>query len=337
MTTIREIAVAAGVSTATVSRVVNGVAGVDPGLASRVQAAIDELGYTPNLVARGLRTQATKVIALVVADIENPFFTSVCRGVEDVARRHGFSVMLCNSDEDLTKESEYLEILAAQSVAGVIISAASDASSVAALTRRGISVVAIGRRLGRETDCVRSDSHAGARTATDHLLDHGAHRVACITGPHGVATAEERLEGYRDALERARLPFDPELIEYANFREDGSYQATRRMLELDNPPDAIFVANNRMVVGTLRACREAGVEIPNQVSIVGFDDLPWADLTTPSITTLRQPTYEIGSAAARLLIERLGGNRDPRREIVYQPELVIRQSSQKSARSGATH
>ena len=331
MATIREIAAAAGVSTATVSRVVNGGVGVEPGLAKRVQGVIDDFGYTPNLVARGLRTQATKVIALVIADIENPFFTSVCRGVEDAARRHDFSVMLCNTDESATKEAGYLEILAAQSVAGVIISAASTASDVTSLTSRGISVVAIGRKLGPEIDCVRTDSYAGARNATRHLLEYGAHRVACITGPHGVATAEERLEGYREAMENSRITLDPELIEYANFREDGSYRATRRMLSLPNPPDAIFVANNRMLVGALRACREAGVEIPNQVSLVGFDDLPWADLTTPSITTLRQPTYEIGAAAARLLVERLQGNREPGREIVFQPELVVRESSIKRA------
>ena len=334
MPTIREIAAAAGVSTATVSRVINGGVGVEPQLANRVQKVIDDLGYTPNLVARGLRTQATKVIALVIADIENPFFTSVCRGVEDVARRHNYSVMLCNTDEDVTKEAGYLEILAAQSVAGVIISAASNHSDLGPVTAKGISVVAIGRRMGPEIDCVRSDSYAGARNATRHLLEYGAHRVACITGPHGVATAEERLQGYREAVEQARLKVDPDLVEYANFREDGSYRATQRMLALDNPPDAIFVANNRMVVGALRACREAGVNVPGQISLVGFDDLPWADLTTPSITTLRQPTYEIGAAAARLLVERIGGTTGPGREVVFQPELVVRGSSIKRPAAG---
>ncbi len=206
MATIREIAAAAGVSTATVSRVVNGGVGVEPGLAKRVQGVIDEYGYTPNLVARGLRMQATKVIALVIADIENPFFTSVCRGVEDAARRHDFSVMLCNTDESVTKEAGYLEILAAQSVAGVIISAASSTSSVSALTNRGISVVAIGRKLGPEIDFV-GQNHTLARTlpgicsiwSPQSCLHHRATRSS-----HGRREARGLPRSHRERPNRTR-------------------------------------------------------------------------------------------------------------------------------------
>ncbi len=243
MVTIYDVAARAGVSPATVSRVFNGIK-VSPDRVEAVRKAAVELGFVPNRNARRLRTSSSEIIAMLIPDIENPFFTIMVRAVEDVARAGGYSVMLCNTDESATKEAGYLDILAAQSVAGVIISAASSTSDVTTLTNRGISVVAIGRKLGPEIDCVRSDSHAGARNATRHLLEYGAHRVACITGPHGVATAEERLEGYREAIENARITFDPELVEYANFREDGSYRATRRMLSLANPPDAIFVANN---------------------------------------------------------------------------------------------
>lgn len=331
MPTMRDVAAAAGVSTATVSRVVNGGLGVEPQLARRVRSVIEQLGYRPNLVARGLRTQTTKVLALVISDIENPFFTSVCRGVEDTARTHAFSVMLCNADEDVDKEASYVHVLTSQSVAGAIISPASGSTDVSPLTSQGISIVALDRRLGPEFDSVHSDSRAGARNATRHLLEFGAHRVGCITGPRGVTTAEDRLEGYRDAVSAARLPLDDDLFEYANFREDGGYRAARGMLDLPTPPDALFVANNRMLVGALRACREAGADIPEQVSLVGFDDLPWADFTQPSITTVRQPTYEIGAAAARLLIERVEGLEGPAREIVFQPELVVRGSSVKRA------
>lgn len=327
---MRDVAVAAGVSTATVSRVVNLSGVVDPELTRRVQEAIEELGYRPNLVARGLRNQTTTVLALVFSDIENPFFTSVCRGVEDTARRHGYSVLICNADENIEKEASYVNILASQSVAGVIISPASELTDVGPLSRKGIAIVALDRRLAHPTDSVHSDSRAGARNATRHLLDSGARRVGCITGPHGVSTADDRLGGYQDAVAAARLPDEPELSEYANFREDGGYRAAKRMLELADPPDALFVANNRMLAGALRACIEAGVAIPDEVSIVGFDDLPWADFTQPSITTVRQPTYEIGAAAARLLLERITGADLPPREIVFQPELVIRGSSVKS-------
>ncbi|MBB1509321.1 LacI family DNA-binding transcriptional regulator [Tessaracoccus sp. MC1756] len=328
---MREVAAAAGVSTATVSRVANGGAGVDPDLAKRVQGVIDEMGYRPNLVARGLRSQSTPLLALVIPDIENAFFTSLCRGVEDVARRQKFSVMLCNTDEDPAKEAAYLGVLAAHSVSGVIISAASVSSDLAPVTSRGIAVVGIGRRLGDGFDCVRTDSEAGARQATRHLLSYGAERVACITGADDVITAEERLQGYKHALEAAGLAVDDDLIVHANFREDGAYRAMNQLLDLDQPPDGVFVANNRMTIGAMRACRERGVSIPEELSLVGFDDLPWADLTTPSITTMRQPTYEIGAAAARLLLERIGGEPGAGREIVFQPELAVRQSSVKKS------
>ncbi|SDL13816.1 transcriptional regulator, LacI family [Tessaracoccus oleiagri] len=334
MPTMRDVAVAAGVSTATVSRVANGGQGVDPDLARRVQAVIDELGYRPNLVARGLRKQATRLLALVIPDIENPFFTSLCRGVEDVARRKNFSVMLCNTDEDPGKEAAYLDVLAAHSVSGVIISAASVNSDLSALSRLGIAVVGIGRRLGPDYDCVRSDSEAGARQATRHLLSFGAERVACITGPADVVTSEERLEGYRHALELSGRPIEDELIIHADFREDGAYRAMNQLLDLPTPPDGVFVANNRMTIGAMRACRERGVHIPQQLSLVGFDDLPWADLTSPSITTMRQPTYEIGSAAAKLLLERIEGEDGPGRELVFQPELASRQSSIRRGNTG---
>lgn len=335
MVTIRDVAAAARVSTATVSRVINASAVVDERLAGRVRTAISALGYRPNLVARGLRVQSTAVIALVFADVENPFFTSVCRGVEDTARKHGYSVMLCNADEDIAKETEYVNVLASQSVAGVIISPASDQQTdIRPLLRKGIAIVALDRRLRAQTDSVHSDSRAGARVATRHLLESGARRVACITGPRSVSTAEERLGGYREAIAAAGLPDEPSLFEYANFREDGGYRAAKRLLELPDPPDALFVANNRMLVGAFGACVEAGVDLPDELSIVGFDDLTWAAFTQPSITTVRQATYEIGATAARLVIERIGGLDVPPREIIFEPELVIRASSVKRPAPG---
>jgi len=330
LATMREVAAAAGVSTATVSRVINQSAGVDDVLARRVRKAVDDLGYRPNLIARGLRVQTTSVLALVFADVENPFFTSVCRGAEDTARRHGYSVILCNADEDIEKETEYVNVLASQSVAGVIISPASELTDIGPLLRQDIAIVALDRRLALQTDSVHSNSRAGARNATRHLLDSGARRVGCITGPRSVSTAEERLGGYRDAVAAASLPDDPELFEYANFREDGGYRAAKRMLELPEPPDALFVANNRMLVGAFGACMEAGVQIPDELSIVGFDDLAWADFSQPSITTVRQATYEIGAAAAQLLVDRIRNRDAPPREIIFEPELVVRGSSVKT-------
>lgn len=337
MATMRDVAAAAGVSTATVSRVINSSAVVQEELAERVREAIQHLGYRPNLVARGLRVQSTAVIALVYADVENPFFTSVCRGVEDTARAHGYSVILCNTDEDVDKEREYVQVLVAQSVAGVIISPASSSTDVSPLVNQGVAIVALDRALDTPTDSVHSNSRAGAWNATMHLLESGARRVGCITGPRSGSTAEGRLAGYRAAIAEAGLPDEPELFEYANFREDGGYRAAQRMLALPNPPDALFVANNRMLVGAFGACIEAGIAIPDDVSIVGFDDLPWADFTHPSITTVRQATRAMGSTAAQMVIDRIRGLDSPPREVVFEPELVIRGSSVKSWHTEVEH
>jgi LacI family transcriptional regulator len=331
MATMRDVAKAAGVSTATVSRVLNNSSEVKQILTERVLRTIQELNYQPNLVARSLRTQATSVIALIIADIENPFFTSVCRGVEDVASRSGYSVMVCNADEDFAKERGYIAMLAAQQVAGIIISPASaELTDVSPLQQRGIKVVALDRQLPIATDSVRGDNRAGARAATHHLLASGARRVACITGTHGATTASERLAGYLEALAAAGVKPDPTLQHFADFKEQGGYDATARVLELDDPPDAIFVANNRMTTGALHALADHGIAIPEDVSIVGFDELPWADVVTPSITTVRQPTYDMGTAAARMLIERIAGEDSAPRDIVFEPELNVRSSSVKS-------
>jgi LacI family transcriptional regulator len=330
MVTIRDVAKAAGVSTATVSRVLNEPSKVKEILTERVLRAIQEHNYQPNLVARSLRTQATSVIALIISDIENPFFTSVCRGVEDVASGAGYSVIVCNADEDLAKERDYISMLAAQQVAGIIISPASaEFTDVSPLQQRGIKVVALDRALPIATDSVRVDNRAGARVATHHLLATGARRVACITGTHGATTASERLAGYLEALAAAGVQPDPTLQHFADFKEQGGYDATARVLELDDPPDAIFVANNRMTIGALHALAEHGIAIPEDVSIVGFDELPWADVVTPSITTVRQPTYEMGTAAGRMLVERIAGEDSAPREIVFEPELNVRSSSVK--------
>jgi LacI family transcriptional regulator len=329
--TMRDVAKAAGVSTATVSRVLNKPGEVEQTLTERVLRAIQELNYRPNLVARGLRTQATSVVALIISDIENPFFTSVCRGVEDAASRAGYSVMVCNADEDLGKERDYIAMLAAQRVAGIIISPASaELTDISPLQERGIKVVALDRPLPIATDSVRVDNRAGARAATHHLLASGARRVACITGTHGATTARERLSGYLEALAVAGVEPDPALQHFADFKEQGGYDAVVRVLELEDPPDAIFVANNRMTTGALHALADHGIAIPEEVSIVGFDELPWADVVTPSITTVRQPTYEMGTAAARMLIERIAGDDSAPRDIVFEPELNVRSSSVKS-------
>jgi LacI family transcriptional regulator len=327
--TIKDVAQRAGVSTATVSRVLNNVGNVEQDKLERVEAAIGELKYRRNLVARGLRTQRSHILSLLCSDIENPFFTSICRGIEDVASREGFAVLICNTDGDIAKEKEYIEMLAAQSVSGVIISPTSSSSTdIGSLLRQGIAVVAVDRRLKSETDSVFVDNRLGAYEATKHLIESGARRVACITGPRAAMTAQDRLVGYKDALADMGMRSQPSLIRYADFKDEGGYAATVELMSRETRPDALFVANNRMTTGALLALNDLGVRVPDEVTLVGFDDLAWANLVNPTISSVKQPTYELGREAAGLLLDRINGVADAgRRNLVLKPELMIRGSS----------
>jgi LacI family transcriptional regulator len=324
---IGDVAAAAGVSPATVSRVLNGTGRVSAERAELVREAAARLGYEPFGPARALRQQLTRVWAVIVADIENPFFPSMVRGAEDVARLEGHRLVLGNSDEDLDKEASYIDIAIAERMAGVIIAVASTTESdLEPLLTRGIPVVAVDRRpRHHEVDSVLVDNRLGADEATQHLLEGGSTRIACITGPSRLSTATERLQGYRDALARNRLPADRSMVRRADFRQMGGYKAALSLLGSDNPPDALFVANNLMTVGAIHAIRDTGGRIPDDVAVVGFDDQPWTTLTSPQLTVVAQPTYEIGQEAAQLLST--ASTADGSRSIVLKPRLLVRESS----------
>lgn len=327
---ISDVARRAGVSPATVSRVFNGTKYVAPELEARVRAAVAELGYEPYGPARALRQRRVRVWAVIIADVENPFFTSVVRGIEDVAYAEGYRLVLCNSDEDLSKESEYLDIAIRERMAGVVIAAASTSESdVGRLTRAGIPVVAIDREVaGGKVDSVMVDNRGGAYEATAHLIEAGWSRVACIVGPTRVSTSNERLEGYRRALADAGRRSERSLVRRADFRVEGGYKAARSLLELPHPPDALFVANNLMTLGALQAIQDLGLRVPDDIGIVGFDDSPAADLLRPRLTVVAQPTYEIGRVAGELLLA--GDDHSPQHRVL-EPQLVVRESSMRDA------
>jgi LacI family transcriptional regulator len=325
VTKITDVARAADTSPATVSRVLNGTGGVSPELKARVLKAAASLGYVPDGSARALRRQHASVWAAIVSDIENPFFTAVVRGIEDVARQARHRLVLCNSDEDLEREADYIDVAIAERMAGVVIAVASGKeSSVEPLIARHVPVVAIDRSAGRDVDAVVVDNRLGAEEATRHLIDHGSRRVGCITGPTRVNTANERLEGYRRAVVAAGLAVDETLIQRADFKESGGHQAALSLLTGRKPPDALFIANNPMAAGALRAIRELGLAVPKDVALVAFDDSPWTTLTSPQLSVVAQPAYEIGRVAAELLST--AGDRSAR-TIVLSPQLIVRESS----------
>jgi len=311
-----------GVSPATVSRVLNGHT-VDPSMVARVEAAVEELDYRPSRIARSLRTQTTLVWALIISDIRNPFFTDMARGVEDAAAESGYSVVLCNADEDPVKESAYVELAHDERMAGCIITPA-DArkSDVALLTRSGTPVVAVDRTIDDcDLDLVRLDNCEASAHATRHLLEEGFTRVGCITGPPSISTGRERAAGYLEAIGGGE-----ELLRWSDFRIDGGYAAAQSLLRLPEPPDALLVGNNLMMIGTLRAIIDAG-RSPHDLGLIGFDELLWADLCDPPLSTIGQPTYEIGRTAAELLLKRIEGDTSPTRRVTLESRLHVRASS----------
>jgi LacI family transcriptional regulator len=334
-TTIRDVAAVAGVSPATVSRVLNGKQDVAAELRQRVLGAVTELGYRRNGPARSLRTRAAMVLGLIISDISNPFFTAVVRGAEDQAQLAGYSLVLANADEDVDKEARYLEVAAAEQMAGVLLSPASlTRTSIDVLLERGIPVVTVDRRLaGAPVDSVTVNNHQAARTAAQHLIGQGCRRVGFIAGPIQTTTGASRLAGYRAALRAAGRLVDPSLTAYADFRTEGGYAATRQLLRQRRPPDGLLFANNLMTVGGLRAIAEAGLAIPDDIAVVGFDDAIWATALRPPLTVVAQPTYEIGQTAAKLLLRRVDGEAFPPRRVVLQAELIERASSQREPAS----
>jgi LacI family transcriptional regulator len=320
---IREVAERAGVSPATVSRVLNGSANVGTAKREEVLAAVSELGYRPNRTASNLRRQQARMIGVVISDIENPHFTQMVRAVEDAAYRRGYRVVLCNTDEDPAKQRDYLGVLAAERVAGAIISPTdADAPEISELIDHGTCVVAYDRAVSdRRADAVLSANADGVRMGAQHLIECGHRKIGFISGPTRIETAAERLFGYDRTVAAARLP---PLVAFGDFRYEGGVRATRELLAQN--ATALLVANNLMAVGALHAIKEADLKVASDVALVSIDDPPWAELTDPPLTTLAQPVRDMADAAVALLLGRLEGGRKRRKHQVFPFELHHRGS-----------
>jgi LacI family transcriptional regulator len=330
--TIQDVADRAGVSAMTVSRVINKHARVAEATRQRVEQAIAELGYVPNALARGLLHGRTRTIALIVSDVSNPFFTQIARGVEDVAQRNGYTVILGNSDESVEKERRYIHTFLSNRVDGLLIAPASSASrsTLALLAQRGRPFVLIDRALeGVNADTVIGDSVGGARTLTQHLIKLGHRRIALVNGPLEVPTARDRQRGYLEALREYGIDPQPSLIVTSTYKRDGGYRAAQQLLALPpaQRPTAIFASNNFLGVGTIEALREAALAVPQDMAVVCFDDIELASAIYPFLTVVAQPARTFGTIAAQFLLERLEGSEpSPPRTVVLPPELIVRVS-----------
>jgi LacI family transcriptional regulator len=330
MTTIRDVAERAGVSTMTVSRVLNNSGYVSNDALARVKAAIAELGYVPNSLARSLRSKRTRTLALVLTDIANHFFTTVARGAEDVANKHGFNLILCNTDESEEKQAQYLDVLLQKRVDGVLlVPARSRPEPVARLQQQGVPVVVIDRRApAADVDTVRGDSEQGAYEITCHLLALGHLQIILLNGPRGVSTADDRAAGYCRAMAEDGPGSCAAFTINGEFTVSDGYRMAQAALERSPRPTALIAANNFIAVGAYRAVRDAGLGVPADMSVVGFDDVPAAIAVEPFMTVVEQPAYEMGRQAAELLIARIAGEAAPEcQEIVLPVRVIVRESS----------
>jgi LacI family transcriptional regulator len=330
MHSIKDVAKEAGVSIATVSHVINGTRYVSPDLTEKVHQAISKLNYRPHAIARSLRKNKTLTIGLVIPDNSNPFFSEILRGAEDSAFNYGYSVIVGNSDSDPQKELAYFKSLSSGKVDGLIfVDAALPDEYVRTAMSAQTPVIVVDRNLSEKAvDGIFLDNFRGGLEATEYLIQIGHRRIGCISGPSSIIPNMERVRGYRSALESYGIPVDDELIYEGDFQVDGGTRGALFLMNKPQPPSAIFCCNDMMAIGALQAFRQHGIRVPEDISLVGFDDIPQAAYAEPSLTTVAQPKYEIGQIAVDLLIQRLKGlaSIEPQ-TILLQPALIIRSSS----------
>jgi DNA-binding LacI/PurR family transcriptional regulator len=327
--TIKDVALKANVSVQTVSAVVNGKPGITEETSARVRAAIQELGYRPFGIARSLRTGQTRTIALIVSDIANPFFATIASTAEDYAHRSGYSLILYNTHDDSNRENSYLEKAAQNWVDGVLFVATQDrVTSLDVLNAIDIPYVALDRIPEEyKGPSITLDNVLASRMGTEHLLDLGHVDIVHISGPLHLRLARERLKGYQDAMEAHGQQPVSLGDERSNWRYDEGYRVMQQILALPTRPTAIVAANDRMAIGAMRAIFDAGLRVPDDISVVGVDDLPVTAYTVPSLTTIRQPFEQIGTLGIQLLLDILQKRPVEQTSIAIKPTLIVRQST----------
>jgi len=333
MATIKDVALHAQVSVTTVSHVVNRTRFVSDQARARVQAAIEELKFVPSALARSLRNNCTKTVGMMIPNCSNPYFAEIVRGIEDTFFEAKFNVILCNSDDNPSKQAQYIRVLHEKQVDGLIVlSSGGDDELVSLLRAVDVPKVLVDREVDElAVDLVEVNHEVGGYLAMKHLLGLGHRRVACITGPLTLSSALQRLQGSRRALHEAGQAADPPYEATGDFTSEGGYAAMRRLLLLPRPPTAVFACNDLMAIGAICAAASMGLRIPKDLSVIGFDDIALAAFSSPPLTTISQPKHQLGELAARLLLDRIAKpGRKLRREIL-QPNLCLRESTSEPA------
>ena len=329
--TITDVARASNVHVSTVSRVLNGrELSLLPETRERVISAATRLGYRPSALARGLRLRRTFTLGMLVPDITNPVFPSIIKGVEGAAHARGYHLILCNTEDSFEREASYLRVLREWRVDGILIASSSTAESTIAELRREKFPFVLLNSASRPSDdlAVMPDNRQGASAAIDHLIQLGHRRIGLIAAPQTTTTGQERLLAARATLRRHHLAHEDALVSVADsFSEESGYRAARRLLLDDEPPTAIFGANDLIALGAIRLAREIGLAVPRDLSVIGFNDIPQSQLFDPPLTTVHVPQEEMGLLAASLLVNHLEGRRIERRQVVLETQLVVRGST----------
>jgi len=328
MATIKEVANLAGVSVATVSHVINETRYVSDSVRKQVQQAMDELGYRPNTLARSLRRGQTHTLGLILPDSANPFFAEVGRSIEIAAFAAGYNVILCNTENDFEKETLYTNVLINKRVDGMIfVATGARSDSLQKLMELGLPAVVMDREFPEmEMDVVLSDNHQGGYLATQHLIALGHRRIGCIAGPSKITPSALRVAGYTQALQESGLTVNPDFIMHGDFHPESGYKVAGEMLAGPTPPTAIFACNDLMAIGVLRAVAETGQRVPEDIAVIGYDDIELASYATPPLTTIKQPTLEMGSATLKFLLSRIKEKRSTPQRMLLPVSLVVRGS-----------
>jgi LacI family transcriptional regulator len=331
--TVADVARRAGVSTASVSRALSGTHGVGEAVRQRVIAAAQELGYRPNDVARSLRTTRTHTIGLIIPDVVNPFFGELAWAIEEAAHQYGYSVILCNANEETERQDEYIELMLARRVEGLLLTPVlGESPALHAAAHQGVPMVFVDRAVaGMQAPVVRADGTPAISRLVDHLVDLGHERIAVITAPRQSLIGRERLTAFRTAMRARSLGLPRELVRVGNFQADSGRRAAAALLDLDEPPTAVFAIDNLMALGAVQETRRRGLRIGSDIAIAGFDDPPWFQLIDPPMTTISQPVASMGALAVQTLVEAIGAG--PAHSHVLECELLIRSSCGESARA----
>ena len=331
--TIKDLAKALNLSASTVSRALRDHPDISPLTKKRVISLADKLDYHPDSIAQSLQTQKTKTIGVIVPEIKQPFFASVINGIEELAYAAGYTIIVCQSNETYDREVLYTRTLVSHRVAGLLVSLSQTTQNLdhfKALQRRGVPIVFFDRvNDDIEASKVVVDDYNGAFAAFDHLIKSGYKRIAHLAGPKNLSISKYRLKGYQDALKQGNRPYNEELVVYGGLDDTDGVVGFQKLLSLEVLPNAVFAVNDPVATGAFMTIKEHGLKIPDDIALVGFSNTNVSSLLDPPLTTVEQPTYEIGKTAAKLLLEQINNNDEnfvPQFEVL-KTHLIIRGST----------